>query len=175
MKLFLLGVMWILSSGLLAYQRPCTCKPNESTVDVDCNWYIDSEEAAWLPTGYAEAATCACTLKGLEGAHSPTANCVRQIVQDSHKDETYFSAEQKQLLLDAKNRMGYRELLNAMQFSAVVHELHQKAYAECCCPGMPAERWAWDLITLFGKLSAKVCSLEIRAIEEFGPCGCDGW
>lgn len=155
----LIFLLFALFFGLNAL-ADCACQPPTPIEDTNCDWYENSQEASWLPSNYARAAACACTLEGLDGANSDTARCVRHVVQESHKNEVYFSLEQKQSLSD---------------FAQIAHQLHVDAYRQCCCPGSPAERWAWDLVSLFGLPATSLCSLEILAIQEYGPCGCEGW
>ncbi|MEI6805757.1 MAG: hypothetical protein WCK49_04535 [Myxococcaceae bacterium] len=144
------GLIFFLAFAALSYET-------------DCDWYTNANEASWLPTGYAKAASCACSLKGLAGANSTTARCVRHLVQESHKGEFYFSAEQKYSLPDIDT------------FAEIVHQLHVDAYAQCSCPGSPAPLWAWNLVSWIGLPTQYLCSLEISAIQKYGPCGCDGW
>ena len=148
-----------------------------------CDWYISDTEAAWLPNGYAQAAACACTLKGLAGANSTSANCVRHRVQESHKNEAYFSAEQKDALLNVKNEYAnalfygfeYYKLLSSMGFAQIAQQIHVDAYAHCGCPGSPANLWAWKSVSLVGLPTQALCSLMIQEIKEHGPCGYENW
>lgn len=171
-------------------QQPCvqSCTPQGNISLAQCSWYRGQ---SWLPWSYAAAASCACTLQGLPGQMSPTANCVRSYLLAAHQGDSYFSEAEKAnyagMFSQECNKfpnpgscvMGnyYNAVIN--QMVPKVYQMHVNAYKTCCCPGSPASKPHWYMI-FFGFLESFVwtnagCSLEVQQIEKRGPCGCDGW
>jgi hypothetical protein len=64
------------------------------------------------------------------------------------------------------------------QFLDLIYGMHEKAYAECCCPGTIAPKITWEAIFFLGKYLSVACDTwpigETSSILEFGRCGC-GW
>jgi hypothetical protein len=160
------------------------CTPSGSIPLSECAWY---RTQLWLPDTYSAAASCACTLEGTAGALSPTAQCVRNYLLESHKGTTYFSQSLKNELATLRSqdcwntRFGEMCLLGTFwnRLDAViptVYKVHQDAYKTCCCPGQPAPLWAWKAIfvtRMNNLLHISGCRFLIQQIQWQGPCGCD--
>lgn len=169
----------LLSIHSLAFgtnSNPCPCKPYTSQQEIDCDSYLSDTELEWLPSGYARAAKCACQLSGLKGADSDSARCVREFVHNAHQSSSYFSESDKFALANAHgNALQQYRAIRSTRFSYKAHQLHQDAYEACCCTHQPANQWTWDIVSIIGLPTEKLCDFEIHEIEEHGSCGCDGW
>eukprot|EP00759_Apiculatamorpha_spiralis_P023099 PhF_6_TR26993/c0_g1_i2/m.39400 len=163
------------------------CTPNGTLPLSECNWYLTSPDATWVPRNYGEAAACACTLANIPGSMSATAMCVRNRIHAFHVGTTYFTAAMKAQLLVLKQTYctggasgdmfcspKYYSALDGMSFPTIAHDLHQAAYNACCCPHPVAPVAAWWGIMVGGWATAAVCSVEVALIETVGSCGCDG-
>ncbi len=117
----------------------------------------------WLPFAYVNNATCACS----QTPDSPTANCVRAVLQER-------LASTSLVLKVVAAAQKSNEVINPLAYAAFVQTAltpmiyvdHVVAYASCCCPSGPAPYPAWIGVTTV----PLPCSLVGDAIRYFGSC-----
>jgi hypothetical protein len=136
----------------------------------NCTAY--AENAWWLPPPYVVNATCAC----LATPDSPSANCVRQFLQDRlAATPTLVKITAAAALAAAGGPAPNPEpIVDALYRTFVQNELtpriyqdHVDAYRGCCCPFDPAPYPAWVGVTT---VPIPVCDLVGLTIRYFGSC-----
>jgi hypothetical protein len=167
-----------------AHNGSCTpnCTPVGNYSTDSCAWYL--EESATLPENpeewlgrdflskeYTHAANCACGGDGDPAWLSPTASCVRTYLHQQH------------VALPNATKIAWREayfnhsITGLYRWSKLaldpIYQMHQDAYAFCCCPDQVAPKADWASIFIFGDFLP--CKFVVWSIENFGYCGCDGW
>ena len=178
------------------------CTPKGGIGVEACSWYLSDEATTWLPPAYATAAHCACQLaaSSVEAANSTTARCVRNFLLENHKGTKYVSQAMKDkaasLLKNVFNNpckyypvspfapplqvctSQYNYQVNELLTDTIYH-MHEDAYKSCCCPGSPAAEWSWVMIMTSNfeptSLGLSSCWMVGKAVEMFGPCGCQEW
>jgi hypothetical protein len=141
--------------------------------------------SSWLPDAYVVNGTCAC----LATPNSPTANCVRQFLQDrlaatptwlktvaaARKAATLWSSGGLALIGAVAEFAGGAMLSGALEYELLVQTVltpriyadHVEAYRTCCCPSGPAPYPAWIGVTT---VPIPDCDLVGLTIRWFGSC-----
>lgn len=167
---------------------PKGCSPAQGWDSTVCTWYNTSagdnknppadpmtwKGADFLPEGYRAAASCACSGGGNTLWNTVPASCVRTSLLKQH------------LALNATLRKAMRNAslssnpLAIYKYVPMVYQMHEDAYAACCCSGHIAAEPLWYGIFFAGKilpcyLNTPIVGADIVSfILEFGRCGC-GW
>jgi hypothetical protein len=139
-----------------------TCTPAAGIPNSNCTAYL--RNAWWLPATYVNNATCAC----LTTPNSPTANCVRNFLQD----RLAVTPQWLKTLAAAQKTI---EIINPAQYQAFVQAVltpriyrdHVDAYRSCCCPSGPAPYPSWIGVTT---VPIQPCELVGLTIRYFGSC-----
>jgi len=139
------------------------CNPAPGIPNTNCSAYW--RNAWWLPLAYVNNATCACQ----ETPNTPTAKCVRKVLQD-RLDATpwYVQAAAAALKSHEINPVTYPAYQLAVQalLTPRIYDDHVLAYKSCCCPSGPANYAAW-----IGVTSVRLpCYIVGYAIRQFGSC-----
>ncbi|TVR53151.1 MAG: DUF4157 domain-containing protein [Puniceicoccaceae bacterium] len=120
----------------------------------------------WLPLAYVNNATCAC----LTTPDVPTANCVRQTLQDRMNSTPRWlkgmAAAQKPLETNPATLPAYHAFVQTFLTPRIYND-HVVAYRDCCCPSGPASYPAWIGVTT---VPIQPCSLVGLTIRHFGSC-----
>lgn len=110
-----------------------------------CLNYTKHEE--WMPDMFLHNVQLACRVTPEE----PSANCVRQYLQDRLEQ---FPRENRERLLHLKKELKANKISNLNYlgqlpslFTDYVYRDHQEAYKTCCCIGKPAPKLGWHLIS----------------------------
>jgi len=142
------------------------CVPGAGKPPSDANCRAYAANAAWLPSAYVVNARCAC----LSTPDSPTANCVRQSLQDrlaatpaSIKAE---AAAASALSLLPGGEIAYEAFVQSVLTPRIYRD-HVDSYRACCCPSGPAPYAAWVGVTT---VPIPVCGLVGASIRQFGSC-----
>jgi hypothetical protein len=113
-----------------------------------------------LPLPYVWNARCAC----LETPDSPTANCVREVLQERLAGTPLAikatAAAAKSLPPDQ-----YQAFVQST-LTPLIYTDHVVAYSTCCCPAGPATYSAWIGVTTV----PLPCSAVGWSIRQFGSC-----
>ncbi|MEF8817577.1 MAG: DUF4157 domain-containing protein [Salinibacter sp.] len=135
----------------------------------------------WLPSEYVHNATCAC----MELPDSPTANCVRDHLQDRMEAVPTSTKEYWQRIVaitEAGEWIGRgvpwgeipqeeAEMLIQLELARLIYKHHKEAYEKCCCKGGPAPFPSW-----VGVVNVPLpCEGVEASIRAFGSCGRGGW
>src|SRR5229473_4605438 len=143
---------------------PPTCTPRPGITNDNCSAYV--KNGWWLPVAYVNNATCACATTPNE----PTANCVRQFLQDrlAVKPASLKALAVAQKILEGNptTYFAYQAFVQAI-LTAQIYSDHVEAYRNCCCPSGPAAYPAWIGVT---STPIQPCSLVGLAIRYFGSC-----
>jgi len=165
---------------------PSGCSPSAGWDPSVCSWYdtgnIDNpppDPSGWqggdfLPSGYRSAAQCACSGGGNPLWNLAAASCVRKYLLQAH------------MSLNDTMKKNIREAtlswnpVSTYTFVDFIYEMHEDAYASCCCSGKVAPQVTWYGVFFLGKILP--CYLNtpgvgadiVSFILEFGRCGC-GW
>jgi len=138
-----------------------------------CSWYtaksavVDPDSNQWfggdfLPPPYAQNALCACDGQNHPLWQSAAASCVRANVITGHK------------ALNATVKTELRQIVEsgvysrATKYVALLEQLHDVAYVNCCCAGKPAGYLAWLIVEQL----PFPCSAILQGILLEGRCGC---
>lgn len=133
------------------------CTPAPGIPNTDCSAYFANRW--WLPLSYVNNATCACR----STPNSPTANCVRKILQDRLAKTPFWL---KSLAAGQRGLPSYPAFVQSVLTPRIYRD-HVDAYRRCCCPSGPAPYWSWAGVTA---VPIQPCSLVGAAIRRFGSC-----
>ncbi len=140
------------------------CTPAPGLPPTACSPY--AANAWWLPLAYVNNATCACRTT----PDSPTANCVRQFLQNrmaaTPRRVKFLAASQKPLETSPTTYPAYQAFVQSALTPRIYRD-HVDAYRTCCCPSPPAPYWSWIGVT---STPIQPCSLVGNAIRYFGSC-----
>jgi hypothetical protein len=139
-----------------------TCTPATGIPPTDCSAYLAN--SWWLPFAYVNNATCACQTT----PDSPTANCVREFLQDrlgaTPAGVKALAASQK--VFEVVDPPAYQAFVQTT-LTPRIYQDHVDAYRNCCCPSTPAPYPAWMGVT---SVPIQPCSLVGLTIRYFGSC-----
>lgn len=144
--------------GPPGFAQAPACTPAAGIPNTNCSAYAANRW--WLPAAYVNNATCACRTT----PNAPTANCVRQFLQNR------LAATPRWFKLAAAAAKAapatYPAFVQATLTPRIYRD-HVDAYRACCCPSGPAPYWSWIGVTT---VPIQPCSLVGHAIRQFGPC-----
>jgi hypothetical protein len=142
-------------------RETCTPRAGIPNDPAHCVGYM--RNSWWLPDAYVNNATCAC----LTTPNAPTANCVRQVLQDrlaaTPPALKRTAAAMKPLAVTMP--AAYEAFVQSI-LTPVIYDDHIVAYASCCCPSGPAAYASWIGVTTV----PLPCSTVGWAIRTFGSC-----
>jgi hypothetical protein len=142
----------------------CVPASGKSPSDTNCSAYLDN--ASWLPSAYVVNARCAC----LSTPDSPTANCIRQSLQDrlaaTPASVKSAGAVARGLSLMPGGSAAYEAFVQTVLTPRIYRD-HVDSYRACCCPSGPAPYAAWVGVTT---VPIPLCDLVGAAVRKFGSC-----
>jgi hypothetical protein len=136
------------------------CTPDPGIPPTDCRLY--SANAYWLPTAYVINATCACT----STPNVPTANCVRQFLQDRLRATPGWLIAAATVAKLDPDPATYEAFVQTVLTPRIYGD-HVDAYRHCCCPYGPAPYYDWIGVTT---VPIPICPLVGWTIAHFGSC-----
>lgn len=145
--------------------------PGVRDADVCHDTYLDDND--WLPEAYRRNADCACSTIPMD---SDTAACIREFLSNSINDESKYSSDFKDKMMEEKEKyeenkitglIGYKAFI-ADEFVPKIYKDHQDAYKQCCCEGEPAAYPAWIGVAT---VPMPTCGSVKASILLFGSCG----
>jgi hypothetical protein len=142
------------------------CTPGAGKPPSASNCVAYAQNAWWLPAAYVGNATCACVAT----PDSPTANCVRQFLQDRlAATPTWLKtiAAAQKAVGAASLAPGEYELFVQAVLTPRIYSDHVDAYRTCCCPSGPAPYADWIGVTT---VPVPVCDLVGWFIRRYGSC-----
>jgi uncharacterized protein DUF4157 len=142
-------------------RETCTPRPGIPNDPAHCTAYL--RNSWWLPNAYVNNATCAC----LTTPNAPTANCVRQVLQDrlAATPSSFKRTAAGMKALESTMPAAYEAFVQTV-LTPVIYDDHIIAYSSCCCPSGPAAYASWIGVSTV----PLPCSTVGWAIRTFGSC-----